>query len=47
MKRYIALLRGINIGGKNKIDMTELKEGFAEPGFTEVTTCLLYTSRCV
>ena len=40
MKRYIALLRGINIGGKNKIDMTELKEGFAEPGFTEVTTYL-------
>ena len=37
MKRYIALLRGINIGGKNKIDMAELKGAFAELGFTEVT----------
>lgn len=26
MKRYIALLRGINISGKNKIPMSELKE---------------------
>lgn len=23
---YIALLRGINVGGKNKIDMTLLKQ---------------------
>lgn len=29
MKRYIALLRGINISGKNKISMAELKTGFA------------------
>lgn len=28
MKRYIALLRGINISGKNKIAMAELKSGF-------------------
>ena len=28
MNRYIALLRGINISGKNKIAMAELKEGF-------------------
>lgn len=27
MKRYIALLRGINISGKNKISMSELKKG--------------------
>lgn len=40
MKRYIALLRGINISGKNKISMSELKEGFAELGFAEVTTYL-------
>lgn len=26
MNRYIALLRGINISGKNKIAMSELKE---------------------
>lgn len=40
MKRYIALLRGINVGGKNKISMSELKKGFAELGFTEVVTYL-------
>ena len=28
MKRYVALLRGINISGKNKIAMSELKAGF-------------------
>ncbi|MDE6625632.1 MAG: DUF1697 domain-containing protein [Lachnospiraceae bacterium] len=40
MKRYIALLRGINISGKNKISMSELKKSFAELGFAEVTTYL-------
>lgn len=40
MKRYIALLRGINISGKNKIAMSELKEGFKELGFAEVATYL-------
>ncbi len=40
MKRYIALLRGINVSGKNKISMPELKKGFAELGFSEVTTYL-------
>lgn len=40
MKRYIALLRGINISGKNKIRMSELKNGFAELGFLEVVTYL-------
>lgn len=40
MKRYIALFRGINIGGKNKIDMSKLKEAFAELGFTDITTYL-------
>ena len=33
MKRYVALLRGINISGKNKIAMSELKAGFAELGY--------------
>ena len=28
MTRYIALLRGINISGKNKISMPELKAAF-------------------
>lgn len=40
MKRYVGLLRGINISGKNKISMAELKKGFTEIGFTEVTTYL-------
>lgn len=40
MKRYIALLRGINISGKNKISMSELKQGFKGLNFTEVTTYL-------
>ncbi len=40
MKRYIALLRGVNISGKNKISMSELKKEFAELGFTEVVTYL-------
>lgn len=40
MKRYIALLRGINISGKNKIPMSELKKGFAELDFPEVATYL-------
>ena len=40
MKRYIAFLRGINISGKNKISMAELKKGFEELGFQEVKTYL-------
>ena len=40
MQRYIALLRGINISGKNKIAMSELKEMFIELGFAEVVTYL-------
>lgn len=40
MKRYIALLRGINISGKNKISMSELKQDFVEFGFAEVATYL-------
>ena len=40
MQRYIALLRGINISGKNKIAMSELKEMFIALGFADVVTCL-------
>lgn len=40
MKRYIALLRGINISGKNKISMAELKKGFEKLAFEEVKTYL-------
>lgn len=38
MTIYIALLRGINVGGKNKIKMTELKHLFERMGFSRVKT---------
>ena len=40
MKRYIALLRGINISGKNKIAMSELKQGFESLSYENVRTYL-------
>lgn len=40
MKRYIAFLRGINISGKNKVPMAELKQGFESLNYTEVKTYL-------
>lgn len=36
--RYIALLRGINVGGKNKLPMPELRSAFGSHGFGEVST---------
>ena len=38
MTRYIALLRGVNVGGKNKIAMPELKLAFERHGFKNVLT---------
>ncbi|MBO0455047.1 DUF1697 domain-containing protein [Candidatus Enterococcus murrayae] len=38
MKKYIALLRGINVSGKNKVAMPVLKNAFEEIGFSEVST---------
>lgn len=38
MQKYIALLRGINVGGKNKISMPELKKTFEGIGFQDVMT---------
>jgi len=40
MKRYIALLRGINVGGKNKIVMAKLKTNMIELGYKDVFTYL-------
>ena len=40
MERYIALLRGVNISGKNKVPMAELKKSFEALGFIEVRTWL-------
>lgn len=38
MRKYIALLRGINVGGRNKVSMPELKKQFEQNGFNEVKT---------
>lgn len=36
--QFVALLRGINVGGKNIIKMADLKASFEEMGFTDVAT---------
>ena len=38
MARYIALLRGINIGSRNRIAMPALREALEEAGFEDVAT---------
>jgi uncharacterized protein (DUF1697 family) len=38
MASHVALLRGINVGGRNKIPMAELREVVASLGHTGVTT---------
>src|SRR5215510_10069115 len=36
--KFVALLRGINVGGKNKVPMTGLKKCLEELGFSNVST---------
>lgn len=36
--QYLALLRGINVGGKNKVKMAELREAVEAIGHTDVAT---------
>lgn len=38
--QYIALLRGINISGKNKISMNDLKKELEENEYKNVSTYL-------
>jgi uncharacterized protein (DUF1697 family) len=38
MARYVALLRGINVGGKNAVPMSALKTAFEGAGFGDVLT---------
>lgn len=38
MTIYIALLRGINVGGKNMIKMAELKRSLTDDGLKKVQT---------
>ena len=36
--KYVALLRGVNAGGNRRVPMAELREAFADMGFTDVST---------
>ncbi len=36
--RYVALLRGINVGGRNRVAMADLRDAFAAEGYGEVKT---------
>ncbi len=36
--KYVALLRGINVGGNNKVEMVRLKKVFENLGYSEVKT---------
>jgi uncharacterized protein (DUF1697 family) len=38
VKIFVALLRGVNVGGKNMIRMSSLKESFERMGFCDVAT---------
>lgn len=38
MTKYVALLRGINVGGNNKVEMSKLKKVFESLGFKNVST---------
>jgi uncharacterized protein (DUF1697 family) len=38
MNTYIILLRGINVGGKNKVSMAALRKCLEELGFSDVST---------
>lgn len=38
MNTYVILLRGINVGGKNKVSMAALKKCLEELGFSDVST---------
>lgn len=38
MPSHVALLRGINVGGRNKVPMRDLRAAFESDGFTGVST---------
>ena len=38
MTTYLVLLRGINVGGKNKVPMARLRELLEELGYSDVST---------
>ncbi|MDE3216476.1 MAG: DUF1697 domain-containing protein [Gemmatimonadota bacterium] len=40
MSRFVALLRGVNVGGNRKIAMADLRDFFAELGYRDAQTVL-------
>ncbi|PIR86392.1 hypothetical protein COU13_01215, partial [Candidatus Kaiserbacteria bacterium CG10_big_fil_rev_8_21_14_0_10_43_70] len=36
--KYVALLRGINVGGNRKVEMQRLKKSFEKMGYENVST---------
>ena len=38
MRTHVALLRGINVGGNNKVPMADLRELMTSLGYTDVAT---------
>ena len=36
--KYVLLLRGINVGGRNKVSMADLKDAIASLGYENVIT---------
>ena len=39
-QKFVALLRGINVGGNKKVPMADLRTAFEKSGFTNVSTLL-------
>ncbi len=40
MTRYVVLLRGINVGGRTKVAMADLRQVFADLGYADAQTYL-------
>lgn len=38
--KYVAFLRGINVGGKHKVPMSDLQKKFTQLGFSDIKTLL-------
>ena len=38
MGRFVVLLRGVNLAGRNRVSMPALREGLEDAGFTDVAT---------
>ncbi|WP_208560799.1 DUF1697 domain-containing protein [Marinilactibacillus kalidii] len=47
MKNYIVLLRGINVGGRNKIKLADLRDHLVQLGFQDVQTYIQSGNVCL